>query len=210
MAITDYPEAIMRTIIIMALALVLVGASAFADSLNGRFGITGKGGGLVPLQDDFIRGTTDAKAGVAAGGGMIFGLGRNFAIEFDGTHVMNLEGNNAGAKAYDASFTDLALGIQYRVASENRLVPFFGAGVDFIKGQLKNSLGTRIDLDWTEGGHVNLGLDYFLTRGIALSLELRGMLAFEGDLKGFDTKYDPTSCLGTLGIRLILPEKTFW
>jgi outer membrane protein len=204
----------MRKVMFLAtLALILVGQTALADSLNGRFGITGKAGGLIPLQDDFISGTTNSKAGLAAGGGLIYGISNNFALEVDVTHAMNLEGEIAGVKAYEASFTDIALGVQYRIASENRLVPFFGAGVDFIKGDLKNTLGAHFDLDWTEGGHVNVGLDYFLTRGIALTADLRGVIAFDGDMKSGGSKvgtYDPMSFIGTLGFRLMLPENSFW
>jgi outer membrane protein len=202
-----------RVILLATLALTLVSGTAMADSLSGRFGITGKAGALVPLQDDFISSTSESRTGLAWGGGLIFGFSRNFAAELDVTHGSNLDVEISGSKAYEAALTDVALGIQYRISSDNRLVPFFGAGVDFIKGDLKHISGAKYDLDWTQGGHVNAGLDYFVTRGIVFSADLRGVFAFDGDVKSAGTKvgkYDPMSFIGTLGIRLMLPEHAFW
>ncbi|OGU05233.1 MAG: hypothetical protein A2075_00910 [Geobacteraceae bacterium GWC2_58_44] len=202
-----------RAILLATLILTLVSGTATADSLQGRFGVTGKVGAVVPLQDDFISGTSDSNSAIAAGGGLIFGLSRNCALEIDVTHVPELDLEIAGDKAYEATFTDIALGFQYRIASDNRLVPFIGFGVDFIKGDLEHVNGTNYDLEWTVGGHVNAGMDYFITRGIALTVDLRGLYAAKGDVEGGGTKvgeYDPMSFIGTAGIRLILPEHAFW
>lgn len=193
--------------------LALASASAGAESLAGRFGITGKAGALVLLQDDFISATDGSQPAFAAGGGIIFGLSRNLAAEIDVTHVPELEVEIAGNKAYEASMTDVALGLQYRPASDNRVVPFFGAGIDFIKGDLEHVSGANYDLEWTVGGHVNAGLDYFVTRGIAFTVDVRGLYAAKGDVESAGTKvgeYDPMSFIGTLGIRLLLPERVFW
>lgn len=206
-------EGIMRRVILLAtFTLTLISGTAFAASLDGRLGITGKAGALVPLQDDFISNTSESRTGVAAGGGLIFGFGRNFAAEIDVSHAPGVDVEISGNKAFEAEFTDVALGLQYRIAPENRMVPFFGVGIDFIKGDLQNISGANYSLDWTEGGHVNVGLDYFVTRGIAFTVDLRGVFAFEGDVKSAGVKvgeYDPMSFIGTLGIRLILPETAF-
>ena len=201
-----------KAILLATFTLTLISGTAFAASLEGRLGINGKVGALVPLQDDFISSTSDAKTGIATGGGLIFGLSRNFAAEIDVTHTPGLDVEIANLKTYEASFTDVALGIQYRIASENRLVPFFGAGVDFIKGNLEHVSGARYDLNWTVGGHVNAGLDYFITNGIAFTAEVRGVAADKGDVERGNTnvgKYDPMSFIGTIGIRLILPRSAF-
>ena len=201
-----------RAILLATLILTLVSGTAMAASIDGRFGLTGKAGALVPLKDDFISSTTESKTGLAYGGGLIYGFSKNFAAELDVTHVPKLDVEISGSKVFEASFTDLSLGVQYRFASENRLVPFVGAGVDFIKGDLTNISGAKYDLDWTAGGHVNAGLDYFVTRGIALTADFRGVFTDKGDIKNGDVRvgeYDPMSFIGTVGIRLFLPENTF-
>jgi outer membrane protein len=180
-----------------------------AASIDGRFGLTGKAGIIVPLKDDFISSTSGAKTGVTFGGGLIYGFCKNFAAELDVTHVPKLDVEISGSKAYEASFTDLSLGVQYRFTPEKRLVPYLGAGADFIKGDLTHISGAQYDLGWTAGGHINAGLDYFITRGIALTADFRGVFTDKGDIKDGDIwkgEYDPMSFIGTIGVRLFLPE----
>lgn len=208
----------MRRIMVMtALCLSFVATAVSAESIAGRFGITGKAGVLVPLRDDFISspsisGDAKGKTGFTGGGGFIYGISRNLALELEAMHRPNMDVEIADVKVYEASFTDLSLGLQYRFTPDNRLVPFVGAGADFITGDITSNTGTRYDLDWTAGGHLNAGLDYFITRGIAFSIDLRGIYTARGDLKAGDTevgKYDPSSFVGTLGIRFFLPESAF-
>jgi outer membrane protein len=197
-----------RVILLSTLTIILTAATALASGIDGIFGITGKAGALVPLKDDFIGGSTGADPGLAAGGGIIFGLCKSLAIEVDATHLMK-SNVSSGASSAEASLTDVALGLQYRFTPDNRLVPFIGGGADFIKGELKNNSDTKFNLDWTVGGHVNVGFDYFLTRGIALTVDTRGLFAADGDVKGTPLKYNPMSFIGTVGIRLFLPEHPF-
>lgn len=201
-----------RAFFLVIAAIVLAAGTSSAGSIDGRFGITGKAGALVPLQDGFISNTSDTDPGLAAGGGLIFGLGRNLAAEVDVTRLLSSDVNISGSKAYEASLTDVALGVQYRFGSAQCLVPFAGVGADFIKGELKHVSGARYDLDWTWGGHANLGIDCFVTPGIALSAEVRGVIAIDGDVRHSGGKvgsYDPASFVGTLGVRLFLPEHLF-
>jgi outer membrane protein len=205
----------MRQISCLLIIFVLsVTGAAFGASLDGRLGVTGKAGAFMPLQDDFVTSTTKTRTGIAAGGGLIFGFGKNFAAEVDVTRALNMNVEISGSKAYEAALTDVALGVQYRAASENRLVPFIGLGADFLKGSLKHELlGTEYDLDWTEGGHLNVGVDYFLTRSIAFTVEGRGLFAFDGNIKSGGAKvgeYHPMSFIGTVGVRLVLPDSAFW
>ena len=204
----------MRRASLMAfVSLIVLTGTAMGASLDGRLGVTGKAGALVPLQDDFISSTSESRTGFAAGGGLIFGFCRNFAAEVDVTHVPNLDVEISGSKAYEAKLTDVAVGIQYRFYSDNRVVPFVGAGLDFIKGRLENVSGANYNLNWTQGCHANAGIDYFVTPGIAFTAELRGVVALEGDVKDGNMKvgdYDPTSFIGTVGIRLMLPKSAFW
>jgi outer membrane protein len=202
----------MRKAIILSLILTILAAgTARASGIDGRFGITGKAGALVPLQDSFISNTSGADPGLAAGGGFIMGFGKHLAAEIDATRLLKSK-VSSGSTQFDAAYTDIALGLQFRMLPDNRLVPFIGGGADFIKGQLSNSAGATRNLDWTVGGHVNAGFDYFVTRGIAFTVDARGVFASDGDIKDSGTKtgtYDPTSFIGTVGIRLFLPEHPF-
>lgn len=208
----------MRRIMTMtAVVLIMVPAAACADSIAGRFGITGKAGVMAPLRDHFIRsdtitGTSKAKESFAGGGGFIYGLGDHAALEIEALRVPNIDVEIGGAKVYEASLTDLSVGLQYRFAPDCRLVPLVGAGADFIKGELDSTAGAGYSLDWTVGGHVDVGADWFITRGIAFSIDLRGVYTPRGTIKAGDAKvgrYDPLSLIGTIGVRLFLPESAF-
>jgi outer membrane protein len=198
-----------RNIILAAIALSLVATTAMAASIDGRFGMYGKAGMLVPLQDDFISSTTDSKTGFTFGGGLIYGFSKNLAAELDISRVTTLDVETSGIKVGEASMTDVSLGLQYRFAPEKRLVPYLGAGVDFINGDFTNEFGKSYGLDWTVGGHVNAGLDFFINRGIALNADFRGVLAAKGDMKSTNVEYDPTCFISTVGIRFFLPENVF-
>jgi outer membrane protein len=183
-----------------------------AASIDGRFGMTGKAGVLVALKDDFTSSTGGSTPAFAFGGGLIYGFSKNFAVELDATHVPKLEVETSGSKVLEASFTDLSLGVQYRFVPENRLVPYLGIGADVIKGELTSLAGNKYDLDWTAGGHVNAGFDYFINRGIALNVDVRGVYTAKGDIKDGDVwkgEYDPRSFIGMVGIRFFLPENAF-
>jgi outer membrane protein len=195
-----------------AVVLTLFASAALAAGIDHRLGITGKAGALVPLQDGFVSNTSGADPGFAAGGGLIYGFGKNVAGELDVTRLLKSNVNLSGSKVFEAAFTDIALGLQYRFSPDKCLVPFLGGGADFIKGQLKNNAGDTYDLDWTVGGHVNFGLDYFVTKGIAFTADVRALFAADGDVNHSGTKvgtYDPLSFIGTVGIRLFLPEHPF-
>ncbi|MCM0082886.1 porin family protein [Geomonas sp. Red32] len=202
-----------KVTIIVLLILAAMASSAAAASLDGRLGVTAKAGALVPVQDDFISSTTMARTGLAAGGGLIFGIGRGVAAEVDVTRAPGFDVEIGGSKAYEAALTDVAIGVQYRLLPDRRLVPFFGLGADFIKGDLRQAVtGTSYDLDWTEGGHVNAGIDIFITDSIAFTAEGRFLFAVDGDVKTAGAKsgsYDPTSFIATVGFRLILPKDAF-
>jgi outer membrane protein len=203
------------TLLVLAItALVLSSTTAMAASLGHRLGLTGKLGALVPLQDDFISSTSNATTSFVGGGGLIYGFSKNFAGEIEVMHAPQLDVDVSGGRAYEATLTDISVGGQYRFMSEDRLVPFVGLGADFIKGKLEHSAtGAKYDLDWTVGGHVSAGLDYFLNRGIALSAEGRFVFGAEGDVKSGGNKvgeYDPMNFQATVGFKLILPESAFW
>jgi len=190
--------------------LTLAPSIAMADTIANRLGFTGRVGFGVPVKDDFINGTSETMTGFAAGGGLIYGFKDCLAAELDVTYFPKLDVKNGGVKSYEAKFTDIGIGLQYRITPKSQVVPFVGAGADFIKGRLKHVGGNSYDLDWTYGGHINAGLDWFLTKGIALAADFRAVRAVSGDILSGSTKvseYDPFFLQGTFGARFILPEK---
>ncbi len=199
----------MRRIIVMTIiALALVAGNAMAESINGRLGLTGKLGVVVPLADSTINGSTFwlSDAGFAGGGGLMYGIGDYIALEADVTHVPSLDVKmGSGTKVAEAQFTDFSLGLQFRILPGISLVPYIGGGADVIKGDIDGST-----LDWTYGGHVNGGIDYFVNKSIALNLECRGIFAVKSDIQQNGVtvgKFDPMSVVTTFGVRLFLPEK---
>jgi outer membrane protein len=171
--------------------------------------VTARIGAAIPLKDDFIQGTSDTKAGLAAGGGLIYGFSEHVAADVEVFHMPQLDVEANGVKTYEAAVTDVALGIQFRFLTANKLVPYFGLGPDFITADLKHVNGTGYKLDWTYGGHVNLGFDWFITPGIAMTADARGVYAMDGDVLSGSTKvseYRPRWFQGTVGFRLMLPR----
>ena len=198
--------------IIILIIISLLANTAFADTIANRLGFSGRIGAAVPVESDseFINGTSETKAGFAANGGLIYGFGDYLAAELDVTYLPKLDVETDGIKNYEATLTDIALGLQYRITPKSIVVPYIGIGADFIKGGLKHVGGKSYTLDWTYGGHANAGLDWFLTKGIALTADIRMVRAVSGDILSGSTKvseYDPFWVQGTVGVRLILPKE---
>lgn len=199
-----------RLILFTVLITALTVTTAMADTIANRFGFTGRVGFATPLEDDFINNTSDAKTGTAWNAGVIYGFNDNLAAELEFSYLSGIDIEIGGTKAYEAKLTDYSLGLQYRFMPDKPLVPYVGIGVDFINGDLDHVAINSYDMDWTYGGHVNAGLDWFLTKGIALSADFRCTAAASGDVNRGPlkvTEYDPFWFQGTFGFRLILPEK---
>jgi outer membrane protein len=186
----------------------LTTSTAFADTIANRFGITGRVGAVVPFENDFVEDASDTDSALAWNGGFIYGFTDHIATELEVTYIPEMDVERKGY-AYEAEMTDLSIGLQYRFMPEKSLVPFIGIGADFIEGNLKPDKGSSYDMDWSYGGHVNAGLDWFLTKGIALTADMRLTAADSGDIDDAATQleYDPLWFQGTVGFRLILPEK---
>jgi len=189
------------------MALSLFAGNAMADSINGRLGLTGRLGLIVPLKDLTISGSESGKhdTGFAGGGGLIYGIGNNFALELEVIHAPATDVTSGGVKIGEQQTTDVSLGLQYRIMPERSFVPYVAVGADAIKGDIENST-----IDWTYGGHAGIGADYFINKSIAVTADFRYVIGAKSDIvlngvtKG---KYDPMSFIGTVGIRLFLPEK---
>lgn len=202
----------MRNLFILTVVSIftLLSSTAMADSIAGKLGVTARIGATVPLQDDFIKGTSDTKAGLAIGGGLIYGFSEHVAADVEVFHMPQLDVNANGVKTYEAAITDVALGVQFRFFNKNSLVPYVGIGPDFITADLKHVNGNGYTLDWTYGGHVSLGFDWFITPGIAVTTDVRGVYAADGDVLSGSAKvseYRPQWFQAAVGVRLMIPER---
>src|SRR5512133_520491 len=177
-----------RTIIAVVLIIVcsLASNSAIAanenmsDNIKGRLGVTGKLGFLVPADSDAVsagvvvgRGHRDT--GFIGGGGFIFGFTDRIAAEFDITH------SSFGTDS-DTNFdtTNISMGVQYRCphVPVKHLVPYAGAGLDI----LLNGADNGLDVDNAIGVHVKVGVDYFVMKQLALTSEIKGIIAANSDI----------------------------
>lgn len=184
----------------LATAISLTATTVMADSIMGRVGVTGKAGFLVPADNnsDFYHNKTDA--GFIGGGGFIYGIDNHFAAEVDVTRA------SFGSETGDFGITNLSLGGQYRFAlSDRKIVPYIGAGVDILFSDHDPNNGTIRNVDTTVGGHLSGGVDYFLQRQLALTVEAKGVIAPNanindrfGDHRG---DFDPSSFSSTFGVR---------
>jgi outer membrane protein len=218
-------EVFMKKVILFVVAtLLLLASTAMADSITGKFGITGRGGISYnfdsKLTDDGVAFTgTDSKIkvgpGWAAGGGIMYGITDNLAVEFDviyGQAKAEIMNTDIGV----GKTIDFALGAQWRFMPQSKFVPYVGAGLDVFwnKFSADQTLfgDTSIDVAVTYGAHVSAGVDFFIMRNLALNAEIRGVYSTDGDMKASNdpagtvfAKYNPSNISGFLGIRFFFP-----
>lgn len=171
--------------------------SAGAESIKGRLGATGRLGFIVPSDEP-----ADAQSGFAGGGGLIFGITDILAAEADVVYASNIEFNNAQGEIRQ---TDVAVGLQVRNnVPDSKLTAYLGAGLDILFINNAENLGQKLDSDPAFGGHIRGGADYFLTRQLALNLDLRGSFFPDVHLTngGTTVVYDPISFIGMAGVRV--------
>lgn len=189
----------MKKLLVLAcatLTLSLAAGAAMADSIKGKVGVTGKIGFVIPSDSDFNGSAVDTSTGFIFGGGLIYGIDNHFAAEL-GVTRSDFDSNRG-----DFGVTDLAVGGQYRFAlSQPQLVPYLGGGLDLL---LPDGNGGH-DVDTTVGVHAIAGLDYFLTRQLALTTEAKLLLAPDTDINGPNNgdhgNFDPTCLSTTFGVR---------
>jgi len=195
----------------VVLSLVLMAGTATAadsSSIKGKFGVTGRIGFLVPADSEAYANPSDLSTdiGLIGGGGFIYGITKNIALELDITHA-DFSADRAGFKEGDFGTTNISLGAQYRfhdVLPIKKLVPYVGAGVDLLLNDFEFSNGDSADVDTVPGVHLSGGVDYFLLKQLALNAELKGVLAPDADIKSAGVKignYDPSSLSMTFGVR---------
>ncbi len=175
----------------------LAAGVAQADDIKGRIGVTGKIGFVVPADSDIAGFNVSTDTGFIGGGGLIYGLTDHVALEADVTHATY--GSSPGV---DFNTTDISLGAQYRFnLSQPHLVPFVGAGVDILINNVDDAIG---DVDTVVGAHVKGGVDYFFTRQLAATAEMKGVIAPNADIHdpaGKVGNFDPMNFSMTFGVR---------
>lgn len=184
----------------VAAAVSLAAGTAGADSINGRLGVTGRIGLLVPAdnESDFLHNSTDS--GLVGGGGLIYGIDDHLAASLEATRA------SFGSETGDFGVTDISLGGQYRFnIHRSPLVPYLGVGLDVLVSNYDPYDGSTRDVDTKVGAHLSGGVDYFFQRQFAVTGELRGVLAPNaaitnrfGDHVG---NFDPSSFSSTVGVR---------
>jgi outer membrane protein len=187
----------MKRFIVLACAtaaLSLAAGNVYADSIEGKIGVTGKIGVLLPSDGDFNSVKDETDAGFIFGGGLIYGIDKHFAAEIDVTRT------SFDSKLTNFGVTNIALGAQYRFAlSQPQFVPYLGAGVDI----LLNDADRGYSVDNTVGVHAAAGIDYFLMKKVALTAEAKLLVAPDTDINGPGGRgnFNPTAFSSTFGVR---------
>ncbi|GFO56191.1 hypothetical protein GMSM_31980 [Geomonas sp. Red276] len=192
----------MKKLIVLAacvLLTALVAGNAAAEelrgrvALNARFGLINPSNSQMADRDGTLLVSTDP--GIIGGGGLLFGVDDNIAIEIDITRsVFHTSGLGT------AGITNLSMGGQYRLPERQRFVPYGGAGLDV----LINDLSDKV-VDTVVGAHLAVGVDYMLMRQVALNAEIKGVEAFSADVRDFGGgkigEFDPSNFSFTVGAR---------
>lgn len=192
----------MRRAIILVLATVvtLAAVSAHADNIKGKAGATARIGFVSPHDSDIGDARIKPDIGVIGGGGLIYGVTDTIAAEFDITRSDAGSDFPRSGGAGNFGVTNISLGGQYRFnVTPTQLVPYVGAGLDILISDYRH-----YDVDTVVGVHVSGGVDYFLTKQLALTAELKGVVAPEADISdggGKQGNFDPSSIATTVGVR---------
>jgi outer membrane protein len=182
-----------------ALTAILAGNAQAAD-LRGRLAVTGRVGIINPANAKADRPNGDrlvksTEAGIIGGGCFLFWVDDYLAMELDVTRS-SFHVSEFGT----ADVTNVSIGAQYRLPERQRVVPYFGAGMDVLINDLPNNTANTV-----LGVHIASGLDFMLQRQVALNMEIKGVEAFSSDVKDFTgTKVgqiDPSNVSFTVGMR---------
>jgi outer membrane protein len=176
---------------------------AAADSIKGRLGVTGRIGFINPSNSDLNGFRRDSDLGLIGGGGFIYGITDNIAVDLDITHTgYSAEGASTAKNDFDT--TSISFGGQYRFLNLPiaKLVPYGGVGLDILVNDIDSS---GFSVDNTVGIHIKGGVDYFIRKELALTGELKGILSPDADINDAAGRkvgnFDPTSLVVTFGVR---------
>lgn len=190
--------------VVAAMSLFLAASSALADDIKGRVGLTGMIGFLVPADSELSGRVVRTGTGFIGGGGVIYGITKNIAAELDITHTdydADAGLNNSGT----AETNNISLGVQYRFSDPvEKLSPFVGTGLDILVNDFTFSDGRTANVDTMVGVHLSGGADYFVMKQLALTSQLKFVLAPDSDITYQGTrigKFDPMSFSMLFGAR---------
>lgn len=199
---------------VMLISLTIFVGNVGADSIKGRLGITGQVGFIVPSDGELTPALTPASgvsklnidSGFVGGGGLIYGIGDNFAVEAHVAYAPTLDVKYTDVKITKLNTIDASLGFQIRsnLLDEKHITAYLGGGVDVLFANVDDIGGYNFDISTVVGGHVNGGGDYFITKNLALNLDLRGVFFPDANVKTMGTKvatYDPISFMALFGVR---------
>jgi outer membrane protein len=192
----------------MTLVLLLFGSSSvFAMGIAGKAGVTLHGGMILPADQKRGSDTLDAVMGYSYGGGFIYGLNNNFAMEIGVDHS-SFDAEFQGVKTAKVESNDISIGGQYRflgTAPMRQLaVPYIGAGLDVFVANYRTN-GNSLDVDPSVGAHVTAGVDLFVSSRVALNAEVKGVIAADADARlagATVAKFNGSGVLGLFGVRL--------
>ena len=193
----------MRKLVLLAACAVLTAlfaGNASAEELRGRLALTARMGITNPSNsekadpDGTLVVSTDP--GFIGGGGFLFGVDDNVAVEMEVTRAA-FHTSGLGS----AGVTDVEVGGQYRLPEKQRIIPYGGAGMDVLINDLSNNV-----VDTVVGLHLKAGADYMITRQVALNAELKGVEAMNADVRQYNGnkigEFDPSNISFTVGVRL--------
>jgi len=184
----------------LASTVALTAGTAMADSIKGRLGVTGKVGVMIPADNNSEFRDNETDAGFVGGGGLIFGITDHFAADMEVTRT-GFDSDNG-----EFGVTNISVGGQYRFGlADSQLVPYVGAGLDLLVSDYDHDDGVSRDVDTTLGAHATGGIDFFLTKQLALTAEAKLVVAPDADITDrFGNNrgdFDPSSLSTTVGIR---------
>jgi outer membrane protein len=188
--------------IMTALSIMTAGGAA-GENLEGRLGITARLGFALPSDSSWNGSSLSGDMGFTGGGGLLFGVTKNVAIEVEATATRYDLKNGSFVKDGTATVTNLSFNGLYHFAEYSKASPYLGGGLSILFNDYTNA-----DVDTVMGVNLKGGLDYFITHQIALNMELKGVIsptATMRDLTGTYTSgsFDPTSFSCLFGARYL-------
>ena len=196
----------MKRSAVIAVLMVLFSmcaGSVSAEGIGKRLGLTGQVGFSIPSQSDL-----NIDSAFVGGGGLIYGFNDILAIEAHVAYAPAFDVSRGNAYLTTLHTVDTSLGLQIRNnISESDLSVYLGGGVDVLFVDADDVAGLKADVDTVVGGHVNVGADYFITKNVALNMDLRGAFFPDTDITVAGRSvatYQPISFIGLFGVRYFL------
>jgi outer membrane protein len=164
----------MKKMLVIAMMFVIctVMAAAYAqEELTNRFSLGVVGGGIFPKDNDI-------DDSWYVGGNAAYGINDYLAVGVESGYTqwkVEESGDDYGDVSAVPLLADLYVRYPLKVG-ENTLVPYFVGGIGVVfwnyeESSLLTSNGISVDMDPELGIKAGLGVDFFLTKNLALNLE---------------------------------------